>query len=109
RDTILLEQIQEQNRATLEAVFSLDQKLTRQREESELKLTRRLDALEAAVRINGEDIRKNSEDIRKNSQDIQRMTQEIREKPVNLERKADQAALTALEQRVSVLEKRIGL
>src|SRR5262245_36758694 len=87
RDTILLEQIQEQNRATLEAVFSLDQKLTRQREESELKLTRRLDALEAAVRINGEDIRKNSEDIRKNSQDIQRMTQEIREMRVMLERK----------------------
>ena len=116
RVLILLEEMREQNHATIEAVFSSEQRTNRRLEEIELKLTRRLDVLEVAVRMNSdeirknsEDIKRNSEDIRKNSEDIQRMSQEIREMRGVLERKADHAALVALEQRVSALEKRVGL
>jgi len=123
RVLILLEEMREQNHATIEAVFSSEQRTNRRLEEIELKLTRRLDVLEVAVRMNSdeirknsedikknsEDIKKNSEDIKKNSEDIERMSREIREMRGMLERKADHAALVALEQRVSALEKRVGL
>ena len=109
RVLILLEEMREQNHATIEAVFSSEQRTNRRLEEIELKLTRRLDVLEVAVRMNSDEIRKNSEDIKKNSEDIERMSREIREMRGMLERKADHAALVALEQRVSALEKRVGL
>ncbi len=109
RVLVLVEQMVEQNRATIEAVFAIDQKMGRRLEETEARLTRRLDALEGAVRLNSEGIKKNSEDIKKNSEDIQRMSGEIREMRTLLERKADQASLRDLEKRVSALEKRVGL
>ncbi len=83
---VLLEQIQEQNRATIEAVVSSEQKTGRRIDELDVRLTRRVEALELAVQMNSADIRQNSADIQemrvdiqKNSVDIQEMRGDIRE------------------------------
>jgi methyl-accepting chemotaxis protein len=77
--TILLEQIQEQNRATIEAVQSQGTSIRREMGELERRLEGRIDALEAAVRQNSADIRQNSADIRQNSADIRQHSAEIRQ------------------------------
>jgi len=123
RQAILLEAIQEQNRATIEAVFASKQELQRNMDETRRELTLRLGAVEAIVKKNSEDIRQNSEDIRQNSEDIRknseqirlnteelgRHSEELRRIAAMLERKSDQASLIALEKRVTALEKRVGL
>jgi len=116
RQAILLEAIQEQNRATIEAVFASKQELQRNMDETRRELTLRLGAVEAIVKKNSEDIRQNSEDIRKNSEQIRlnteelgRHSEELRRIAAMLERKSDQASLIALEKRVTALEKRVGL
>jgi len=137
RQAILLEAIQEQNRATIEAVFASKQELVQRMDEMRRELTLRLEVVEAIVKKNGEDIlqntegirkntegiRKNSEDIRKNSEDIRknseqirlnteelaRHSEELRRIAAMLERKSDQASLIALEKRVTALEKHVGL
>ena len=78
RVLILLEEMREQNHATIEAVFSSEQRTNRRLEEIELKLTRRLDVLEVAVRMNSDEIRKNSEDIKRNSEDIRKNSEDIK-------------------------------
>jgi len=130
RQAILLEAIQEQNRATIEAVFASKQELVQRMDEMRRELTLRLEVVEAIVKKNGEDIlqntegirkntegiRKNSEDIRKNSEQIRlnteelgRHSEELRRIAAMLEKKSDQASLIALEKRVTALEKHVGL
>lgn len=95
RMTILLEQIQEQNRATIEAVHSQGTSLRREMREIERNLTLRIEALELAVR--------------KNSEDIQQMKKQLAELTDVVRGKADAAELKALEVRVARLEERVGL
>jgi len=130
RQAILLEAIQEQNRATIEAVFASKQELVQRMDEMRRELTLRLEVVEAIVKKNSEDIRKSSEDIRKNSEDIRKNSEDIRKNSEQirlnteelgrhseelrriaamLERKSDQASLIALEKRVTALEKHVGL
>ena len=130
RQPILLEAIQEQNRATIEAVFASKQELVQRMDEMRRELTLRLKVVEAIVKKNSEDIRKSSEDIRKNSEDIRKNSEDIRKNSEQirlnteelgrhseelrriaamLERKSDQASLIALEKRVTALEKHVGL
>ena len=130
RQAILLEAIQEQNRATIEAVFASKQELVQRMDEMRRELTLRLEVVEAIVKKNSEDIlqntegirkntegiRKNSEDIRKNSEQIRlnteelgRHSEELRRIAAMLEKKSDQASLIALEKRVTALEKHVGL
>jgi chromosome segregation ATPase len=102
RVAILLEQIQEQNRATIEAVTSLGTSLRREISELRRDLTLRIEALEIAVRKNSEDIRKNSEDIRKLQEQVAELTEVVRGK-------VDRADLEALALRVARLEARLGI
>ena len=104
-----MEQMQEQNRATIEAVTALGTSLRRDMSEMERRLTLRIEVLEAAVRQNSEDIRKNSEDIRKNSEDIQQLKAQLAELTNVVRGKADQTALQQLEARVGRLEERVGI
>jgi chromosome segregation ATPase len=121
--TVLLESMQEQNRATIEAVHALEGRMNARFDDLERRLTLRIEALEIAVRKNSEDIRKNSEDIRKNSEDIRKNSEDIRKNSediqelqarvdalaLELKRKPDADALKALEERVARLEQRIGI
>jgi chromosome segregation ATPase len=78
RVAILLEQIQEQNRATIEAVRSVESSLRREITELRRDLTLRMEALEIAVRKNSEDIRELQQQVRKNSEDIRELQQQVR-------------------------------
>ena len=123
RVTILLEQIQEQNRATIEAVFASEQRIRRDFEARFTSLEHRVAALEIAVRKNSEDIqelktavRKNSEDIqelktavRKNTEDIQELKRSVDEVRAAMAQKPDAAQLAALEVRVARIEMRLGI
>jgi uncharacterized protein HemX len=116
RMTILLEQIQEQNRATIEAVQSQGTSIRREMGELERRLERRIDALEAAVRQNSADIRQNSADIRQHAADIRQQADELREVRKQLAEltgvargKPDTTALEALDARVTNLERRVGI
>src|SRR5215472_5943868 len=123
RQAILLEAIQEQNRATIEAIFASKQELVQRMDEMRRELTLRLEVVEAIVkknsegilqntegiRKNSEDIRKNSEQIRLNTEELGRHSEELRRIAAMLEKKSDQASLIALEKRVTALEKHVGL
>jgi chromosome segregation ATPase len=123
RFLVLLEQIQEQNRATIEAVWSLDQKMERRFEEESGKNELRFQSLEAAVRFNSEQIRKNSEDIRKNSEDIRELSDGLTRLATSMDAlarrmerveeaigiKADAAVVAALDARLRRIEERLGL
>lgn len=122
RVAILLEDIQGKIAATLEAVFAFERRLDNKIESLRTDLTRRIEALEFAVRKNSEDIRQNTEDIRKNSDDIRKNSDDIRKNSEDIRKnsaeiqslrdlltvKADHEALVRLEKRISVLEQRIG-
>jgi len=109
RQAILLEAIQEQNRATIEAVYASKQELAQRMDEMRRELTLRLEIVEAIVKKNSEDICKNSEQIRLNTEELGRHSEELRRIAAMLERKSDQASLIALEKRVAALEKHVGL
>jgi hypothetical protein len=106
---LLLEEIREQNRATIEAVLSSRQEIMRELGGRIDVLSRRIDALELAVRINSEDIRKNSEDIRKNSEDIAALHERLSRVEESLRRRPDEAAIQDLQVRVEALERRLGI
>jgi len=109
RQAILLEAIQEQNRATIEAVYASKQELAQRMDEMRRELTLRLEIVEAIVKKNSEDICKNSEQIRLNTEELGRHSEELRRIAAMLERKSDQASLIALEKRITALEKHVGL
>ena len=109
RQAILLEAIQEQNRATIEAVYASKQELVQRMDEMRRELTLRLEIVEAIVKKNSEDICKNSEQIRLNTEELGRHSEELRRIAAMLERKSDQASLIALEKRITALEKHVGL
>ncbi|MGQ0505098.1 MAG: hypothetical protein ACT4TC_07225 [Myxococcaceae bacterium] len=100
--TVLLENMQEQNRATIEAVHALEGRMNTRFDDLERRLTLRIEALEIAVR-------KNSEDIRKNSEDIQELQMRVDALALELKKKPDADALKALEERVTRLEQRLGI
>jgi len=101
RQAILLEAIQEQNRATIEAVFASKQELVQRMDEMRRELTLRLEVVEAIVKKNGEDIlqntegiRKNTEGIRKNSEDIRKNSEDIRKNSEDFVRTASRSGST---------------
>jgi hypothetical protein len=104
----VLENIEQQNRATIEAVFAMERRLTDRFEQRFGAIELRLTALEIAVRKNSEDIRKNSEDIRKNSEDIAKLQLEVQRLAKILGADRDENAIQSLERRVSALEARLG-
>lgn len=127
---VRLQRIEQQSRTIYDAVVSTHRHLEAKLEEGFDRLNRRIDALEAAVRQNSEDIRKlraavrqNTEDIRQNSEDIQKLRAEVRQNSEDIQklradlytlslaidRKADAEELAALESRVSALEQRVGV
>lgn len=106
--TAVLENIEQQNRATIEAVQALEHRLVERFDRRFDALEHRLAAVEFVVRQNSEDIRKNSEDIRKNSEDIVALQREVRRLGSILGADRDENAIAALERRVKALEDRVG-
>ncbi len=106
--TAVLENIEQQNRATIEAVFAAERRLTERFERRFESIELRLSALELAVKQNSADIRKNSEDIRKNSEDILKLQREVERLGKILGADRDENAIQALERRVRALEERVG-
>ncbi|MGQ0508354.1 MAG: hypothetical protein ACT4TC_23900 [Myxococcaceae bacterium] len=92
---VLLEEIREQNKATIEAVFSLEQKMDRRFEDLERRLTLRIEALEIAVR-------KNSEDIAALQARVDSLAAEMHARP-------SPEQLQSIEERVARLEKHLRL
>jgi hypothetical protein len=104
-----MEQMEQQNRATYEAVMAVEGRLMARLDPELRRIGQRLDALEAAVRLNSEDIRKNSQDIQKNSQDIEAMRRELIRLGIILGADRDENAIQALERRVEAIERRLGM
>ncbi len=102
RFEVLLENIQEQNRATMEAVLGLRRELHEGLKSLEQRLALRIEALEFAVRKLSEDVKKNSEDIAVLQRRVDELADVLRKKP-------DEEQLRALEKRVTRLEERLGL
>lgn len=130
RFSILMEQVLDQNRATIEAVKSLEQKMDRRFEEADRKNELRFSTLEAAVRQNSADIRKNSEDIQtlqtqvsalqgavtdlqSDMRDVKHRLDElvgrIERIEAKLDLKADGRAFADLLRRVEAIEQRLGI
>ena len=108
---LLLEEIKDQNRATIEVVQDLEVRLRTEITEFRQEFTARTDLIEVAVRQNSADIRQNSEDIRTHSEDIRQNSEDIRANTEaiarleqKLDSKADRADLGVLEARVTALE-----
>lgn len=99
--TAVLENIEQQNRATIEAMFAMERRLTDRFDARFEKIELRLSALELAVRQNSADIRKNSEDIAALQRETARLAGILgADRDVN--------AIKALENRVAALEARVG-
>ena len=99
--TAVLENIEQQNRATIEAMFAMERRLTDRFDARFEKIELRLTALEIAVR-------KNSEDIRQNSEDIASLQRETARLAGILEADREVNAIAALENRVAALEARVA-
>lgn len=82
--TILLEQIQEQNRATIEAVQSQGTSIRRDMGELERRLAVRIEALEAAVRQNSADIQRHTAELQRQSAELQRHSAEIQQNSADI-------------------------
>lgn len=112
----ILENIEQQNRATIEALQATEHRLVehfgRRFDAVELRLT----ALEFAVRKNSEDIRKNSEDIAKLQKDVAKLQDDVAKLQHSVTRigtvlgvDADENAIAGLERRVTAIEARLGM
>jgi hypothetical protein len=97
RQAILLEAIQEQNRATIEAVFASKQELEQRMDEMRRELTLRLEVVQAIVKKNSEDILQNTEGIRKNSEDIRNNSEDIRKNSEDIRKNSEQIRLNTEE------------
>ena len=107
--TAVLENIEQQNKATIEAMFAMERRLTDRFDARFEKIELRLAALEVAVRQNSEDIRRHSEILRKHAEDIVALQRDTARMVGILGGDRDVNAITALENRVAALEARVGL
>jgi hypothetical protein len=112
----ILENIEQQNRATIEALQATEHRLMETFGRRFDAIEVRLSALEFAVRKNSEDIRKNSDDIRKNSDDIRKNSEDIAQLQQEVARigkilgvEADENTIAVLERRVTAIETRLGM
>ena len=106
--TAVLENIEQQNRVTIEAVQAVEHRLIAHFDEKLGAIEQRLSVLEFVVRKNSDDIRKNSEDIRKNSDAIVALQQEVHRMADILGADRDENAIASLERRVKALEDRVS-
>jgi hypothetical protein len=109
RVLVLMERMEEQNRATYEAVMAVEGRILGAINPRLDKIELRLDALEIAVRQNSEDIKRNSEDIKRNSEDIKALRLEVERLNTLLRVEADENVIQSLERRVRALEERVGI
>ncbi len=130
RMNILLEQIQEQNRAVMEAVTGFRREAKADLAEFRAEVNARFEAVEAAIRINSDGIERNGRDVRALTARIEVLEQAVLMLSAELrEVKSDVAVLKSdvaevrailagqpsadqlgsLERRVAALEKRAGI
>ena len=102
RTNVLLEEMQTQFRMVVDAVVSLREEIPRQIDGLRQELGGRIDTLEAAVRIN-------SEDIRKNSEDIQRLNESFSQLNTILKTDTPKNVIDNHEQRLQVVERQLGI
>ena len=113
---VVLERIESQMTAVVEAVTSATQRLDAKIDALGAHLSERISVLEQVVRQNSLDIRQNSEDIRKNSEDIGQNSEDIlalRNEVALLrhdfDHREERGRVDALEARVAALETRLGV
>ena len=99
---VILEDIRSQNRATIEAVWSVRDELKREIAERQELTDARLQTLESAVRQNSTDVLTLQGDVR----NLQRDVHNLADKVEHLDEKVD--TLSGLEARVSTLERQRG-
>ena len=99
--TAVLENIEQQNRVTIEAVQAVEHRLIAHFDEKLGAIEQRLSVLEFVVR-------KNSDDIRKNSDAIVALQQEVHRMADLLGADRDENAIASLERRVKALEDRVS-
>ncbi len=114
RVLIMLEEIREQNKATIEAVFATTAALEKKFESRFQQIETRLTALEAAVKLNSEDIKRNSAAIERNSEDIKRNSAAIERNSEDIKKHTEElvalrAAVTRLETRVSQVDQKLAI
>ena len=77
--TVLMEHMAGQNRATIEALQSFKDHVTRTFELSEARTGLRLDSLEAAVRLNSADIKELKSDVKELKSDVSELKSDVKE------------------------------
>lgn len=115
RFTILLEAIEQQNRATIEAVFSTRDELRREFNEKFERVDQRLSTLEFVARHHtslleqhGERLTSLETKVDVLQEDVRVLQKDVRHLTGLLETKADKAQVDRLEERVTALEARLG-
>ncbi len=97
----IVERMEEQNRAVMEAVLLTRESLNRRMDDMEQRMTSEFDVVKFAIRKNSEDIQRLNEAVRKNSEDIQQLNESVGRVEDALDTKADAARVDELEQRIS--------
>jgi hypothetical protein len=108
RTNVILEEMRQQQNVVIDAVKTVEEKLSRRIDETRRDLVMEIDVLKIAVRQNGADIQKSSADIQRISGELQNLTQEVRTMSNKLDTKGDTSSVEKLEQRVDTLERRTG-
>lgn len=103
---VLLEEVRSQQSAMLEAMTSWGERLERKIDSEIRRVDERLANLEAAVLQNSRDIRKNSEDIKRLETEVVEVRNEVRRL---YDTRPEKGAVAALEERVAILERHLGI
>jgi hypothetical protein len=106
---VVLERVESQMSAVLEAVATTRHELQTQINASEARLSERISVLEQVVRQNSEDIRKNSEDIVALRGEVSDLRAEVARLRHDFDHREERGRMDALEARVAALETRLGV
>lgn len=104
RFELLLENIEQQNRAVMDAVAAQGNQLRQEMREGFGKLNARADVHEVILRQHSADIRELKTDVQGLKTDVQGLKEAVRRIETKLDQKADVSQVKALEMRVAVLE-----
>jgi chromosome segregation ATPase len=119
---VLLEEVRAQNKAVLEAVHSLGERMDRDIFALRTELVERIERLETAVRQNSRDIRRLEAETRRLETELSGVKAELNGVKAELSavkvelsafkevlsEKAERASLEAIERRIAALERRVG-
>ena len=107
--TVLMEEMASQNRATIEAVQALSQRIDKRFEEAEVRGDRRFQSLEAAVRMSSKGLQRLTEATESLSAQMHALIGRVDRIEQVLSMRAEPSSASDLEARIRRIEERLGL